>query len=223
MAKEIIILSLSAGNQVTDQEVTVAFWFPVPAGQQIPQPGVTSLYRGASAAEIAALKAGAVVEQIYSTQYPNTFTLAQIQNALQTAYTEVQTAFSALPNPNLFYGAFFDGVTWNAAIGLTSGFVPNAQFGVSLPVAQGDNTLIAGVPKQVIAIEQMIITAVGAVTVQVKDGTTVIGAFQFPASGGTYPLDNTGVPWFVSSPGNSIVVNLSAAVQCAISGYFQQS
>ena len=223
MAKEIIILSLSAGNQVTDQEVTVAFWFPVPAGHQIPQPNATSFFRGIAAAELAAIKAGTVVERIFTTQYPATFTLAQIQSALQTEYAAALTAFQTLPNSNLYYGAVFDGTTWSAASGLVPGVVRIDQFGSALPAAAGDNILIAGIANQSISIDQMVLTAVNAVTVEIKDGTTVVGGFQFPAGGGSVILPNTGMPWFVTSPGNNFTLNLSAAVQCAVTGWFKQA
>lgn len=223
MAKEIIILSLTAGNQSADQQVTAAFWLPVTAGQQTPQPNAVSVFRGASAAEIAALRAGTVVEQIFSTQYPATFTLAQIEAALQTSYAAALSAFQTKPNPNTYYGAFWDGTTWNAATGLTTGIVLADQFGAALPATSGDNIIIAGAANQVIGIDEMVISAAGTVTVSVKDGSTVIGAFVFGAGGGTYSLPFTGMPWFVTSKGNNFTLNLSAAVQCAISGWFKQA
>lgn len=224
MAKQIIILSKTLGVNGTDQAIQAAFWLSVAAGQQIPLPAALSAFRGASAAELAALKAGTVVEQIYAAQYPSTFTQAQIESALQTAYTAAQNAFSALPNPNALYGVFFDGTAWNPSIAtLVSGILHPFQFGAALPATAGDNTIIAGAPNQTISIEQMIITATGPVTVEAKDGTAVIGGFQFGTGGGTYPLPFTGNPWFLTSPGNNFVLNLSAAVQCAITGWYQQA
>src|SRR5712691_5599230 len=121
MAKQIIILGTSPGPG-GDINVIYAFWLAVPAGQKIPNPGQFSAYRGASIAEIASLKAGAVVEEVNSAQYPATWTVGQIEADLQTKYTGRQNAVTGQVNPNLYYGSLWDGTTWTAAA-----FAPSQQ------------------------------------------------------------------------------------------------
>lgn len=224
MAKQIIILNKSAGP-AGDQLFNCAFWIAVPAGQQVPLPGFVSAFRGATAAELAALQAGTVVEQQYSTQYPATFTTAQIESALQTAYATASTTFGNQPNPNTLYGTFFDGTAWNAAGPLPSGIVSGRQYGSQTFNTTGDHTLIGGSAGQAVAIDQFQLSAAGAVTVLIKDGaSTNLHGYIFPAGGGNAPpLPFTGLPWFLTSLGNGLVVNLSAAVNVIVSGWFRQA
>src|SRR6266436_2233833 len=146
MAKQIIILNTALGPS-GDINVVYAFWLTVSAGQQIPNPGMTSAYRGASAAEIASLKTGAIIEEINSAQYPASWTLGQIQTDLQTKYTTRQNAVNAQANPNLYYGAVWDGASWTAAA-----FAPSQQSRFiaanGIISASGDSTLIPGTANQ---------------------------------------------------------------------------
>src|SRR5438309_8604190 len=146
MAKQIIILNRSVGPS-GDQNVVFAFWLTVPAGQLIPNPSVTSAYRGASAAEIGSLKTGAVVEEINAAQYPSGWTLGQIQTDLQAKYTARQNQITAQLNPNLYYGSFWDGTAWAAAA-----FSPSQQSRFTtangIISASGDSILIAGSANQ---------------------------------------------------------------------------
>ncbi len=84
-ADRIIVLGVdtSEGGWI---KVTVVFWFPVAAGEELPLPGVTSGFRGASAAELTALQTGAMAEEVHTVKLANTLTPAQIQGSLSAAW-----------------------------------------------------------------------------------------------------------------------------------------
>jgi hypothetical protein len=115
MAKEIIILRVTTGPG-GDTNVGLAAWFAVAAGREIPPTRtVTSAWPDASAAEVAAIQAGQVIEEVYSFQYPVTFTKAQIQTDLVSKWNARAAQIAARPNPNQFFGVFFDSVSgWSA-------------------------------------------------------------------------------------------------------------
>ena len=112
--KEIIILETSRG-QGGDTNLRFAFWFPIPAARQVPQPTAASAFRAADAGELAALQNGSVLEESYALQYPAATTIATIKADLISRYTARQNEIAARPNPNQFYGAFWDGATWTGA------------------------------------------------------------------------------------------------------------
>lgn len=223
MAKQIIILNNPPGSS-GDTNVVYAFWLTLPAGQQTPNPGMTSAYRGASAAEIASLKTGAVVEEINAGQYPASWTLAQIQGDLQTKYTARQSAISSQANPNLYYGSVWDGTTWTAAA-----FAPSQQsrFTAANGIinTSGDSTLITGVTNQTISVFALILAAAATVTVQLKDGagTSMFAASMIAGVPIPLPFNANGEPWFTCSPGNAFVLNLSAAVNVGIRGWYTKA
>lgn len=222
MAKQIIILSRTQGPG-GDQDVTALFWFAVTASQQVAIPNVTTLWRGATQAELSALRAGTVVERIYRAQYPVGFTLAQIESALVTAYGDANTVFQALPNPNQFYGTSWDGATWTASGALPPGNVSQLSFGSQTISGTGDSIIIPGVAGQSIAIVQMQLAAAGNITVVVKDGASAIGGYAMTV-GEPVILPATDFPWFVTSAGANFVLNLSAnAINVIVSGWYRQA
>ena len=53
------------------RDVDLCLWFAVPAGQELPQPGMSeSHFKEASAAEITALQEGSVIEQVVRIRVP---------------------------------------------------------------------------------------------------------------------------------------------------------
>lgn len=114
MAKEVVVLRTFLGPG-GDRNVNFLLWLSVPAGSEIPIPGGTSDWAGASAAENTAIANGQILEEVYSTQYPQTMTVAQIKADLVSRYNARQAQVTARPNPNQFYGVFFDSVSgWSA-------------------------------------------------------------------------------------------------------------
>lgn len=107
--KQIIILDtqqlLGVGTQLS-----VAFWFPVPVGQEVPGGGTQ--FRGATDAEKTALAAGQVIEEVLTAPIPAGTTQAQIKTKLIAIWTSRAAEISKRPNPNQFYGLAYDGTVW---------------------------------------------------------------------------------------------------------------
>src|SRR5262245_37316559 len=113
MAKEIIILDVLRGPG-GDRSIRCALWFPIPLARRVPKPGATSIFRNALAAEITDLQTGAVIEEVYDFQVPGATTAAQIKTFLEAKWSARNTEISNLPDPNQFYGIFWDGTVWSA-------------------------------------------------------------------------------------------------------------
>lgn len=90
-ADRLIILREDARRTPGFVYVEAAFWFPVPAGKELPRPGTTSAYAGASAAELTALQNGTVEEEVYTFILANSLTLAQKQGSLSAAWDSRNT------------------------------------------------------------------------------------------------------------------------------------
>ncbi len=84
--------------------------------------------------------------------------------------------------------------------------------------ASGDNNCVAAVSGRPIKVWKLWFTAAGAVNVTFKDGasTSLSGAAILTGAGSSFFCIYDGSPWWVTSPGNAFVVNLSGAV--ALSG-----
>jgi len=108
--KKIIILDVKKGPG-GDTSVQYAFWFPIPLARRVPKAG-KSFYRDASAGELSALQDGSVIEEVNESQFTGA-TVAQIKSFLQNKYAIRESAISALPNPNQYYGTSWDGTTWS--------------------------------------------------------------------------------------------------------------
>lgn len=114
MAKQIIVQRIEKGPG-GDNNIGVVGWFAVAAGREVPIANAVSVWTGASPSENAAIAAGQVIEEAYSAQYPITMTKAQIQADLVAKFNARQAVITARPNPNLFFGTFFDSVSgWSA-------------------------------------------------------------------------------------------------------------
>lgn len=111
MARKIIILERV--NMPSDQDFRVAFWIDVPASRQAfyANPAAVSVVKDATQAELDAIKAGAVVEEVQAMPARANATQAQLLAALVTRYTARQAEFSAR-NPWARYGSYWDGSSW---------------------------------------------------------------------------------------------------------------
>ena len=112
MKKIIILLTGQVPNQPT-LKVEAIFWLTVQAGREVEIAGYDSRYADATQEETDALRDGSVIEQSGSWNYPDNWTNAQIKADLVTRHGTAQAHLDAQPNPNQFYGAYWDGSTWN--------------------------------------------------------------------------------------------------------------
>lgn len=77
----------------------------------------------------------------------------------------------------------------------------------------GNNTIVAAVASNRILIHRIWFVVGGATNLIFKDGTTGLsGTVPLSANGGI-TLDTTGEPWFITTIGNALIINSSAAVQ----------
>ena len=110
MAKHVIIL-----EELDTRSYRYALWADVPVARQAfyARPGAVSAWTGASAAENAALAAGAVTEHVDHFVVPEGTPIAQVRALLQTQWQGFQGRITA-DNPWVRYGTFWDGTTWTA-------------------------------------------------------------------------------------------------------------
>jgi hypothetical protein len=94
------------------------FWFPVPTGDEIPKPGATSAWRGASAGEITSLSDGEVIEEVYHVKLPDGYSPAEFKAFAIAMFDARQGAFDttnlAIGYPGKSYGTYYDGTSWTA-------------------------------------------------------------------------------------------------------------
>lgn len=118
MARQIIVLNAVVANGFIT--ATAAFWLAAPANLTIPAPNFVSRVPlvanvpawGATAAEVTALQAGTVLEQIFNTGQISAASAIAVETALQTAYTAAQAALTAQAASFLFVGSSWNGTTW---------------------------------------------------------------------------------------------------------------
>ena len=111
MARKIIIL-----QQIGEPaDYRVAFWLDVPAARQAfyANPTAESAVIGATAPEIAAIRAGQVMEVVRDFPRDNGVTNAQLRSALEAAHTQLH---ARLVSNNIWnrYGTSWDGAAWTA-------------------------------------------------------------------------------------------------------------
>ena len=92
-------------------------------------------------------------------------------------------------------------------------------------VASGDNTLVTGTAGQTVRVYGFFLMVNGAVSLKWKDGasTDFHPALPFLAQGASWEKDPMGRPWFTTSGGNALVLNLSAGVQVSGRLYYTKS
>lgn len=116
MARKIIVLAQTAipsGGTTTDLDYSVAFWLVPPVSRQpfYANAAATSQVIGALAAEVTAIQAGQVVEQIVPVSYSSGTAIAAITADLAARYNAAQALLTA-NNPWNRYGTSWDGTTW---------------------------------------------------------------------------------------------------------------
>ena len=120
MARKIIVLTNGLGT-ASDPSFSAALWLSNPSslrhawqsastGTNVPASAQVSW--GYTAAELAALQSGCVVEKIYSGQAQNGATLAQAQAMVVNAYNQAQIELNATAPATDFAGRHWDGTSW---------------------------------------------------------------------------------------------------------------
>ena len=79
--------------------------------------------------------------------------------------------------------------------------------------ASGDTALVAAASGKRTKVHALRLSAAGAVVVQIKDGTTVLETFNFPAAGTMPPLELRHAPYYTGTTKTALNINLSDAVQ----------
>jgi hypothetical protein len=98
--------------------VRFAMWFPVAAGNELAQPTFTSSWADVASKDSAlllALRAGTVLEKVYSHDFPAGMSLANVEAFLAAAWTAVNSYLGGVPQPGQFYGTYWDGTAWAKA------------------------------------------------------------------------------------------------------------
>lgn len=113
MAKKIIVLDTNSADGGT-LNIRCAFWFPL--SNPIVQPaGVDSAWPGRSQAEVDALRAGSVKEEVRHIGFPVGTSTAVMKAALEAQWTARAAFLATQPSPGQFFGVFFDSATgWSA-------------------------------------------------------------------------------------------------------------
>lgn len=90
--------------------------------------------------------------------------------------------------------------------------------------ASGDNTIVAGTASQTVRVYRIFFVVAAATNILIKDGagTNLTGAMSF-SQNGSFTLDLTSNPWFVTSGGNAFIINSSNAVQISGRAYYTKS
>lgn len=89
--------------------------------------------------------------------------------------------------------------------------------------ASGDNTIVSGVALQTIRVYKIFLVVGGVTNLTFKDGATgLTGAIPMLANG-AFVLDFDTEPWFVTTAGNSFIINSSSGVQISGRCYYTQS
>lgn len=124
--KQIIVLdaqrsiSLTAGTGPIGEEhivVTVAFWFDVSSGKEVPT-NATSRYLQVTPEELLAIREGRVIEEPHRQSFADGTTALQIRQALLAAYDARATLHAEPSRINLtqFVGASYEDGTWRRAV-----------------------------------------------------------------------------------------------------------
>ena len=109
-AKRVIIL-----EQLDTRTYRYALWADVPLARQTyyANPAASSEWKQATAADVAALASGAVVEHVDHFVVEAGTGLPAVRALLQTQWQGFQDRITS-DNPWVRYGTFWDGATWTA-------------------------------------------------------------------------------------------------------------
>lgn len=103
--KQVIVLDTPSDGGFTT--LVTVFWHPVTSGK-LARPGATSLWRGASVTENAAIANGDIIEEQQALRVPASFTAAQSKAFLEAAYAARAAFLSGQAPKGQYYGVFFD-------------------------------------------------------------------------------------------------------------------
>lgn len=111
MARKII--QLERTGMPSDQNFRVALWLDVPAARQsfYANASATSVVKGITGTELAAIQSGAVLEVVEVIPKLTSGTVAEWRNEAAALYTQRQNELTNR-NPWARYGTFWDGVSW---------------------------------------------------------------------------------------------------------------
>lgn len=86
----------------------------------------------------------------------------------------------------------------------------------------GDNTIVSGATNTVIKVYGLFYTVGGATNITYKDGAAnaLSGAVVLTANGSSQNLQPFGEPYFVTTSGNSFIMNSSVGVQVSGTIYY---
>lgn len=121
--RQIIVLDAQQDLTGVNLNITFACWLAAPASRTIPLPGFVSrvptqanVSWGITAAELALLQAGTLVEQVTTVQcVVANLTATIIEAAVQARYASLQSTLNSLVFSTIhFVGAYWDGTTWTA-------------------------------------------------------------------------------------------------------------
>ena len=79
--------------------------------------------------------------------------------------------------------------------------------------ASGDTALVSATASQTTRVHRMKLSVAGACIVQIRDGATVLEAFNFAGVGGGIVLDFSERPWYITTANTALNLNVSVAVQ----------
>lgn len=113
--------------------------------------------------------------------------------------------------------------------GIGHGIIPGIGSSSFTPLAinfsaSGDNIVISGIALKTIRVFRIFFVCSAATNITIKDGAgiSLTGPMPMGANGG-FTLDFQGEAWFVTSAGNSFIINQSGAAQIGGAVYSQQS
>lgn len=114
--KQIIGLWYDPTQQLGKAFMSVAMWFPVVAGNEIPGAAV-SAFKRATADENAAITAGRIVEALDSYPVPATYSGTEITTYLERMYAAILAARNAQAPIGQYYGFYTNdnGASWPRA------------------------------------------------------------------------------------------------------------
>jgi len=115
----------------------------------------------------------------------------------------------------------------NAKVPVNSREVPKVAKMTAVAInaaSSGDNTLVSGTALQTIRVHRLFLVVAAAVNLKFKDGA---GSDFHPAlplqAYASLAFDFDGEPYFITTSGNGLILNLSAAVQVSGMLYYTKS
>lgn len=108
--EQIAILDSKPGEP---NEILLEYLLWLPVNTPNPNPNANSIWPGAPADIIDALRAGTIIERQYVRPFPVTLPLPSIEEYLLCHYQVAQAYQQGLKDPGQFTGTIYDGVKWN--------------------------------------------------------------------------------------------------------------